>query len=398
MEHSQLLPPAGWAPLRCGQALVGARLPHPRKRATGRKTSSSPARQVRFAGRSGCCRRWRVDQHDGTAAAAQAPSATPSGPSTKAPRAGNATDCHFHIYDNRYPPAPGGLPAPDASARPIIARCRPATAPPAVSSSSPRFTASTTAQRSKAWPRLVPNFRAVAVVNTGITDAELQRMHGLGVRGIRFNLAQAGATWLEMLEPLSQRVDALGWHCRINMPGDRIVAASDTFLRIRGKPPVDHLAHCPQPAGVDSDTFKLIRRLLDKGNTWVKLSGAYADTKVGPPSYSDSSAVARAFAIAAPTRMVWGSDWPHPTEKLDNKPDDARAVRPARGLGAGRGARASACWWTIPPNSTTSRKPDASRRGDRCVSNNNVFTNADIFTAHVKVLEATTIVNCGAAS
>src|SRR4051794_17779168 len=83
------------------------------------------------------------------------------------------------------------------------------------------------------------------------------------------------------------------------------------------------LAHCPQPAGVESDTFKLMRRLLDKGNTWVKLSGAYADTTVGPPSYSDSTAVARAFAAAAPNRMVWGSDWPHPTEKLDNKPDDA---------------------------------------------------------------------------
>src|SRR4051794_16713169 len=66
-----------------------------------------------------------------------------------------------------------------------------------------------------------------------------------------------------------------------------------------------------------------LRRLLDKGNTWVKLSGAYADTNVGPPTYSDSSAVARAFTAAAPGRMVWGSDWPHPTEKPDNKPDDA---------------------------------------------------------------------------
>ena len=60
-------------------------------------------------------------------------------------------------------------------------------------------------------------------------------MHGLGVRGIRFNLAQAGATTLEMLEPISQRVEALGWHCQINMPGDKIVAASDTFKRIRSQ-------------------------------------------------------------------------------------------------------------------------------------------------------------------
>ena len=72
-------------------------------------------------------------------------------------------------------------------------------------------------------------------------------MHALGVRGIRFNLAQAGATTLEMLEPLSKRVDALGWHCQINMPGDKIVAAADTFLRVPGKLVFDHLAHCPQP-------------------------------------------------------------------------------------------------------------------------------------------------------
>ena len=74
---------------------------------------------------------------------------------------------------------------------------------------------------------------------------------------------------------------------------------------------------------MQSDTFKLIHRLLGNGNTWVKLSGAYADSTVGPPSYSDASAVARAFVADAPNRMVWGSDWPHPTEKLDNKPDDA---------------------------------------------------------------------------
>jgi len=241
-------------------------------------------------------------------------------PKLRAPA--GATDCHFHIYDNRFPPAPGGLPAPDASPddyRALQARIgttRGVVIQPSLYGVDNRPTLEGIAA-------LGPNFRAVAVVNTSVTDAELRRMHDLGVRGIRFNLAQAGATTLDMLEPLSQRVDALGWHCQINMPGDKIVAAADTFLRVRGKLVFDHLAHCPQPQGVDSDTFKLIRRLLDQGNTWVKLSGAYADTKIGPPTYSDSSAVARAFAAAAPTRVVWGSDWPHPTEKPDNKPDDA---------------------------------------------------------------------------
>ena len=65
---------------------------------------------------------------------------------------------------------------------------------------------------------------------------------------------------------------------------------------------------------------------MDKGRTWMKLSGAYIDTKVGPPTYSDSSAVARAYAKGYPERCVWGSDWPHPTEQAaggPGVPDDA---------------------------------------------------------------------------
>ena len=53
----------------------------------------------------------------------------------------------------------------------------------------------------------------------------------------------------------------------------------------------------------------------------MKLSGAYLNTAVGPPDYPDASRVARAFAAAAPERMVWGSDWPHRGEK--HMPDDA---------------------------------------------------------------------------
>lgn len=234
----------------------------------------------------------------------------------------NTADCHFHIYDNRFPPAAGGLPAPDATPddyRALQARLgttRGVVVQPSLYGTDNRPTLAGMAA-------LGPNFRGVAVVTPAVSDAELHRLHGLGIRGIRFNLAQAGTTTLDMLEPLSQRVDALGWHCQINMPGDKIVAASDTFLKIRGKLVFDHLAHCPQPAGVQSDTFKLMRRLLDQGNTWVKLTGLYADTTVGPPSYADTVAVARAFAAAAPTRCVWGTDWPHPTERQDKKPDDA---------------------------------------------------------------------------
>ena len=64
--------------------------------------------------------------------------------------------------------------------------------------------------------------------------------------------------------------------------------------------------------------------MIDKGRTWVKLAGAYLNTKIGPPTYADATKIAQAYVKAAPERMVWGSDWPHPTEK--EKPNDALCV------------------------------------------------------------------------
>jgi predicted TIM-barrel fold metal-dependent hydrolase len=124
-----------------------------------------------------------------------------------------------------------------------------------------------------------------------------------------------------MMEPLSARVNALGWHIQINAPAAKIMEVMPILERVPSPIVFDHLAHIPQPDGVNHPLYAKVRALIDKGKTWVKLSGAYGDTKVGPPTYADTSAVARAYAKAAPERCVWGSDWPHPTEK--DKPDDA---------------------------------------------------------------------------
>jgi predicted TIM-barrel fold metal-dependent hydrolase len=161
----------------------------------------------------------------------------------------------------------------------------------------------------------------VAVVDTSVADADLKRMNDLGIRGIRFNLVQAGATTVEMIEPLAKRVNDLGWHIQIHMKGEQIAAIEDLLLRVPAPIVFDHLGRLAQPNPLDSPGFKTLSKLIDKGKTWVKLSGAYQDSKVGPPSYSDTVPVARAYIKAAPERMVWASDWPHPTEK--EKPDDA---------------------------------------------------------------------------
>jgi predicted TIM-barrel fold metal-dependent hydrolase len=128
-------------------------------------------------------------------------------------------------------------------------------------------------------------------------------------------------TKIDMIEPLSKRVNALGWHVQIHMRGDQILDNADMLMRLPSPVVFDHMARMPQPDGIDYPAFKVVLRMIDKGRTWVKLAGAYLNTKVGPPSYADATKIAQALVKAAPERLVWGSDWPHPTEK--EKPNDA---------------------------------------------------------------------------
>jgi len=241
-------------------------------------------------------------------------------PKLKAPA--NAADCHHHIYDARYPVDPKAVLRPgDASVEDYralqkrIGTSRNVIVQPSTYGTDNRCTLD-------ALVAFGPTARAVVVVNDTVSDAELRRMDGLGARGIRFNLAQAGATTAEMIEPLSKRVNALGWHIQINAPAAKIMEIIPILERVPSPIVFDHLAHIPEPEGVSHPLYAKVRALMDKGRTWVKLSGAYADTKVGPPTYADSSAVARAYVKAAPERLVWGSDWPHPSER-ETKPDDA---------------------------------------------------------------------------
>ena len=242
-------------------------------------------------------------------------------PKLKAPP--NACDCHMHIYDSRFPVAPNAkLRPPEATvdAYRLFQKRLGTTRNVVVTPSTYGTDNSVTLD---AMAKLGGTARGVAVVDTSVTDAELKRLNDQGIRGIRFNLVQSGASTIEMLEPLSKRVNDLGWHVQIHMLGEHIIENTDLLQRLPSPIVFDHLARIPQPAGVDHPAFALVLKLLDKDRAWVKLSGAYQDTRTGPPAYADVSKVARAYVKAAPERMVWSSDWPHPTEHADAKPNDA---------------------------------------------------------------------------
>ena len=165
--------------------------------------------------------------------------------------------------------------------------------------------------------------RGVAIISPAMTDAELKMLGDRGIRGIRFSLTTVGSApnMVEMIEPLSKRVAPLGWHVQINMSADQIVAAGDLWNRVPTTLVFDHMGHMPQPMGIGHPAFTVVRRLIDKGRTWVKLSVTGDSSVVGPPTYADVNKVGEAYVRAAPERLVWGSNWPHPTDPI--KPNDA---------------------------------------------------------------------------
>lgn len=243
-------------------------------------------------------------------------------PRTPAPAL--ATDCHHHAYDARFPPDPRTeLRPPDASSDDYRALARRLGLQRSVLVTPSTYGTDNRLQLQSMRELGPERTRMVAVVDTSVTDADLKAMHEAGVRGIRFNLVQAGVTTLAMLEPLSARVAGMGWHTQIHMLADQIAANEALFARLPATIVFDHMGRVPMEKGVEHPGYLAVRRLMDRGKAWVKLSGAYMDTKVGAAGrWSDTVPVARGYATGAPERCVWASDWPHVTEPAQ-KPDDA---------------------------------------------------------------------------
>jgi predicted TIM-barrel fold metal-dependent hydrolase len=246
-------------------------------------------------------------------------SAGTEAPKLKAPP--NAADCHIHIYDPRFQP-PVDKPANGTVADYRLLQKRIGVSRVVIVT--PRAYAVDNAVTIDAIRQLgIANARGVAVLRPTVSDAELKSLNEGGIRGIRFTTANPETRVVspDMIEPLAKRVAALGWHVQLNMSAEQIVENADVLRRLPTPIVFDHMGQPPLPAGTAHPSHAVIRGLLDQNRAWVKISGAYLNTKVGPPTYSDATAIAQVFVKAAPERLVWGSDWPHPSAPVS--PDDA---------------------------------------------------------------------------
>jgi 2-pyrone-4,6-dicarboxylate lactonase len=177
--------------------------------------------------------------------------------------------------------------------------------------------------------------RGVATVRRSVTDAELERLHGAGVRGVRFNFVKrlVDFTPKDELMEIAGRIKGLGWHVVIYFEAVDLPELWDFFTALPTTVVVDHMGRPDVTKPIDGPEFSLFLRFMrENANVWAKVSGAERLSVAGPPAlngernpYRDFVPFARKVVETFPDRVIWGTDWPHPNLK-DHMPDDGLLV------------------------------------------------------------------------
>lgn len=167
------------------------------------------------------------------------------------------------------------------------------------------------------------NCRGIGVVDNSISDKELSDLNEGGVKGLRFSVwnPKNAVVSFDDCFPLSERIKDMGWNVQLHMGSAQLLEHADVIRKIKCKIVIDHMGRLKPELGTKDPAYKFVCEMLDKGNTWVKLSGPYLNTLTGRP-WNDATATAIQIAKFAPQRVVWGSDWPHVTEKVKPREDE----------------------------------------------------------------------------
>jgi 2-pyrone-4,6-dicarboxylate lactonase len=168
-------------------------------------------------------------------------------------------------------------------------------------------------------------WRGVAMVGKDVSDRELEALHAGGVRGVRFNFVQhlGGAPDLDAVNRVLARIAPLGWHVVLHLDAEDIAAYRGFLDGLRLPFVIDHMGRVEAGHGVGQRPFRLLLELMANPLAWVKVSGAERVSSAGPP-FRDAVPFAAALIDAAPDRVLWGTDFPHPNVKW--MPNDGALV------------------------------------------------------------------------
>lgn len=169
--------------------------------------------------------------------------------------------------------------------------------------------------------------RSVVALDMTFSETDLASLDRLGVRGIRLNTDNQGGMPIAFTDipELCARIKPFKWHLEFLFPGKDILELMPVFESLTVPMSIAHFAYQPATAGVKAPGFQALLELARRGNTWIKISGANRVSRGDLPPYDDVKPMALALVEAAPDRIMWGTDWPHPN-KYNVNPNDGDLV------------------------------------------------------------------------
>ena len=170
-------------------------------------------------------------------------------------------------------------------------------------------------------------YRGVACVEDRVTDRELERLHTGGIRGIRFNFVKhlGGVPDLAVFYRLLERIKPLGWHVVLHFDAEDILSQAELLGRIDVPFIIDHMGRVKAADGLSQAPFQSLLALYRNNPlAWIKVCGAERVSS-GKRPFLDAVPFAQALIAEDASRILWGTDWPHPNITKD-MPNDGELV------------------------------------------------------------------------
>jgi len=156
-------------------------------------------------------------------------------------------------------------------------------------------------------------YRGTAIIDQTYGDKEFKAMHDGGIRGVRFNFVShlGGRPDMALFDRTVARLREMGWHLILHLDSTDLVELRRKFEAIPVPMVIDHMGRVKAADGLEQEPFRVLLAFMKNDNFWVKICGAERVSSKGPP-FDDALPFARALIEAAPGRILWGTDWPHP--------------------------------------------------------------------------------------
>jgi 2-pyrone-4,6-dicarboxylate lactonase len=160
-------------------------------------------------------------------------------------------------------------------------------------------------------------YRGTAIIDESYGDKEFAAMEKGGIRGVRFNFVQhlGGRPDMAFFQRTVARLKEMDWHLILHLDAQDLVEFREMFMKIPVPMVIDHMGRVVAAKGLEQEPFKVLLGFMKNQNTWVKVCGAERVSSEGPP-FDDAVPFAQALIAAAPDRILWGTDWPHPNVKI----------------------------------------------------------------------------------